>query len=75
MAVQPVLQARHSVVAFEELVMITVVDFLGQEWGLIYKSKYRASEKGLVEVWAICVGTRIHGYSQIPLPVFTEWWP
>jgi hypothetical protein len=70
-----VLQARDPMVAFEELVMITVVDFLGDTWGLFCKSKYRASEKGLVEVWAICYSQHIRGYSQIPLPVFTEWWP
>lgn len=57
--------------------MIEVVDTKGRVWNLIPIGRYKVSQKGLVERWAIAGPGPgdLRKYHQIPLPVFTEWWP
>jgi len=60
------------------MVFITVRDLKGQHWCLMPHGHYTRSQKGLVEGWAIVVESPpdvLTGYSNIPLPVFTDWWP
>lgn len=57
--------------------MIEVVDLKGHTWNLFFLGRYKVSKKGLVSRWAFTGPGPgdLRRYNQIPLPVFTEWWP
>ena len=58
--------------------MIEVHDNKGFYWELIPNLPFILSDTGLVEVWCtVVVGfpPMLGSYQQIPLPVFTDWWP
>ena len=60
------------------MVTIKVVDLKGAHWllglpDLPHKRRYKGR---LMEIWALVFdGPVPPNYNQIPLPVFTDWWP
>lgn len=59
---------------------ITLVDSYGDHWTFLVPvpGVFKKSRRGLIEMWVYvkagpeCI---FKYYKQIPLPVFTEWWP
>ena len=59
---------------------IKITDYLGDEWEF-YGPRFRQQANGYWKMWvwvlkgAPRLTTGAYRYQEIPLPVFTDWWP
>lgn len=59
--------------------VIKLTDFKGDTWNLMYTRPSRYLHKGDAywKVWYIASirPNELKNYEEVPLPIFTEWWP
>lgn len=59
--------------------IIKLTDFKGQNWELIYTQpqKYLHQGEAYWKVWYLAPARpdELKNYNEVPLPIFTEWWP
>ena len=55
--------------------MINVIDYKNDEFNLTWSGRTSTSKQGLIEMWFWCDHKikALKNYSQIPIPVFTNW--
>ena len=61
------------------MTVIKVTDFKGDNWALVYTRPQKYLHKGdcFWKVWyyASVRPKELKNYSEVPIPIFTDWWP